>query len=68
MENIPTLLPLRFMPRRLRVPAKWLRAEALAGRFPHLKAGGQLLFNPVAVEAALSERAAEGAKEVDHVR
>lgn len=59
MEDTPTLLPLRFMARRLRVPAKWLRAEALAGRLPHLNADGQLLFNPVAVEAALIARAAD---------
>jgi hypothetical protein len=38
-------------------PAKWLRAEAMAGRLPHLNADGQLLFNPEVVEAALTERA-----------
>jgi len=46
------------MARRLRVPAKWLRAEALAGRLPHLNADGQILFNPAAVESVLSARAA----------
>jgi hypothetical protein len=64
MEN-PSLLPLRFMARRLRVPMKWLRSEALAGRVPHLDAGGQVLFNPVVVEAEMASRAActEGKEE-----
>ena len=42
---------------RLRVPVKWLRAEAEAGRVPHLKAGKALLFDPEAVERVLLERA-----------
>jgi hypothetical protein len=45
---------------RLRIPVKWLKAEALAGRIPHLKAGRKLLFNIEAVEYALSERASKG--------
>lgn len=70
MQNTPTVLPLRFIARRLRVPAKWLRAEALAGRLPHLNADGQLLFNVEAVEAALTARAAgeaEKGKGASHV-
>jgi hypothetical protein len=62
MENKPTLVPLRFMARRLRVTVKWLRAEALAGRVPHLNADGRLLFNAAAVEAALSARADRAAE------
>lgn len=57
MENKPSLIPLANMARRLRVPVKWLRAEALAGRIPCLDAAGRLLFNPEVVEAALASRA-----------
>jgi hypothetical protein len=58
----PLLLPLPLMARRLRVPTSWLRAEALAGRVPCLRAGRALLFCPAAVEAALARRA--GGEEV----
>jgi hypothetical protein len=63
MENTSTLVPLRFMARRLRVPVQWLRAEALARRIPHLNANGQILFNASAVDAVLSSRAAGRAAE-----
>jgi hypothetical protein len=45
------------MARRLRVPVRWLRDEAGAGRIPHLKAGKALLFDPETVERVLRERA-----------
>jgi hypothetical protein len=45
------------MARRLRVPVKWLREEAAAGRVPHLRADKALLFDPDAVERVLLERA-----------
>ena len=45
------------MARRLRVPVKWLRAEAEAGRVPHLKADKVFLFDPETVERVLLERA-----------
>jgi hypothetical protein len=45
------------MARRLRVPVKWLRAEAEAGRIPHLKADKVLLFDAETVERVLVERA-----------
>jgi len=35
----------------------WLRAEAQAGRIPHLKVGARTMFNPDAVERALLSRA-----------
>ncbi len=53
----PKLLPVGAMARRLRVPVKWLRDEAEAGRLPHLKAGRSLLFDPETVERALVKRA-----------
>jgi hypothetical protein len=39
------------------VPYRWLRAEAEAGRVPCLMAGGRILCDHAAVEAALLERA-----------
>jgi len=51
------LLSLPHAARRLRVPAQWLRDEALAGRVPVLRIGRRLLFNVDAVRAALLERA-----------
>ncbi|MFO0840681.1 MAG: DNA-binding protein [Phycisphaerae bacterium] len=59
-------LSLRRTAARLGVPASWLRAEALAGRVPHLRAGRRLLFNPTAVEGILLDRAAGGAKGIAH--
>ena len=58
IELQDSLMPLRFMAKYLRVPAAWLKDEAVAGRVPHLSAGGTLLFNPTATVRALSERAA----------
>jgi hypothetical protein len=52
------LTPLSAMARRLRVPVKWLREEAIAGRIPHLNAGGRLMFEPGTVEQVLTARAA----------
>lgn len=59
MSDKPQLLPVGPMARRLRVPVKWLRDEADAGRLPHLKAGRAVLFDPDAVESVLCERAKE---------
>ncbi len=57
LDDLPRLVPLSQTARRLRVPSRWLRAEAQAGRVPHLDAGGRLLFDPAAVAAALIPRA-----------
>ena len=54
------LLPVGPMARRLRVPVRWLRSEAEAGRIPHVKAERVLLFDPEAVESILLERARNG--------
>jgi hypothetical protein len=51
------LLPVGPMARRLRVPAKWLREEAEAGRVPCLKADRAFLFDPETTEAVLLQRA-----------
>jgi hypothetical protein len=51
------LLIVGQMARYLRVPVAWLRAEAEAGRIPHVQAGKVLLFDPETVERVLLERA-----------
>ena len=57
MLTTSKLLPAGPMARRLRVPVRWLRAEAEAGRLPHVKAERQFLFDPETVERVLLERA-----------
>jgi hypothetical protein len=54
------LLVLPLVARKLRVPTKWLQAEAEANRIPHLKAGKVILAEVEAVEAALLERVRKG--------
>jgi hypothetical protein len=51
------LVPLNVAARWLRVPLKWLRAEADAGRIPCLRADSAILVDTDAVEAVLLERA-----------
>jgi hypothetical protein len=53
----PQLVPINVAARWLRVPLRWLRAEAEAGRVPCLRADNQFLCDFEAVEAALLERA-----------
>lgn len=57
MVTATRLLPINMIARRLRVPPKWLRAEAEANRIPCLRADNQILCDLEAVEAALLERA-----------
>jgi hypothetical protein len=51
------LLTCGAMARRLGVRTKWLRAEAEAGRLPHVRAGDTLLFEPETVFSILAKRA-----------
>lgn len=51
------LLDSRRMAARLRVPLKWLRDEARAGRITCLPTGSDFLFHPETVERELVERA-----------
>lgn len=55
----PRLLTVGQMARQLRVPVRWLKAEAEAERVPHLKADNVLLFEPETVEEVLVQRARE---------
>jgi hypothetical protein len=59
MENKPyNLLELS---KQLRLPVKWLKQQADAGKIPCLRVGRwRYLFNLTAVQKALSEMAAEG--------
>jgi predicted DNA-binding transcriptional regulator AlpA len=58
--NAQSLLPTGRAARMLHVPAAWFRTEAEAGRLPHLKAGGVLLFHLPTVIDILTERAKGG--------
>jgi excisionase family DNA binding protein len=60
MENNPTLLSLPELSKLLHLPEDWLRAEADAGRIPHLRIGKRYRFNRDAVVRTLAERAAAG--------
>lgn len=48
--------------RLFRVPLRWLKAEADAGRMPHLRAENVYLFDPEVVERELMRRAREGSQ------
>jgi len=45
------------MARRLRVPVRWLKTEAEAGRIPCVQAERVYLFDPETVETVLLKRA-----------
>jgi len=67
--NDTKLHTLNTLARRLNrfgITRQWLQAESEAGRIPCFKAGRRLLFDADAVEAALLQRAAGGAKGGDH--
>jgi hypothetical protein len=52
-----TFQPIRLVASRVGVPAAWLRAEAEAGRVPHLRAGRQILISLEQAEQTLLRRA-----------
>ena len=56
MEREPSFMPATLAAVRLGVPANWLKAEAAAGRIPHVCIGRRVLFSPAAVERAIAER------------
>lgn len=51
---------LRELAQAIRLPARWLRREAEAGRIPCLHAGRRRMFDPAAVLNALTDRQAKG--------
>jgi excisionase family DNA binding protein len=64
MENAnQQLLSLPALADALKLPESWIKAEADAGRIPHLKIGKRYRFNRETVVAVLAERAANSWKE-----
>ncbi len=63
MMESEKILTLAELAEALRLPYRWLRAEADAGRIPHLRAGKKYRFVLPAVERALAARAAGGMEE-----
>jgi hypothetical protein len=59
-SSFTTLLPVGMTARLLYIPPTWLRAEAEAGRIPHLRAGKVHLFDLDLVEKLLIERPWKG--------
>jgi hypothetical protein len=57
MISATKLLRVGPMARRLGVSVRWLRAEAEAGRIPHVRAERIFLFDSETVEQTLVERA-----------
>jgi len=58
-QKLESFVSLQGAALRLGVPMAWLRAEALAGRVPCLRAGRRLLFRVADVEHVLADRAAK---------
>ena len=65
MDATQYLCPLGAAALRLRVPSKWLRHEAEAGRIPCLKAGSRLLFDVEHVGGLLRRQARKGVGRAD---
>lgn len=61
-QDVKLFQPLRLMAIRVGVAPAWLKAEADAGRVPHLKIGRRLFFNPELVEQALLNLARQTAE------
>jgi hypothetical protein len=57
-SNNELLLSLFGMARKLGVTQQWLRGQADDDEIPCLRAGNRYLFNPLAVQVALSAKAA----------
>jgi excisionase family DNA binding protein len=60
-------LSLPALAKALGLPEEWIRAEADAGRIPHLRIGKRYRFNRDAVTRNLSERAARSGEGVPNV-
>lgn len=62
----PQLVSLPALAEALKLPERWIKAEADAGRIPHLRIGKRYRFNRKAVEAALAQRAGQSGEGVEH--
>lgn len=56
-ENQPIFVSLEQAAPRVGLPYDWLKAEAKAGRIPHIKAGRRILVHLDELEKALRQRA-----------
>jgi len=69
MENGNSqLLSLPDLAQTLKLPEGWIKAEADAGRIPHLRIGKRYRFNREKVIAVLAQRAALTGKAVQDGR
>jgi hypothetical protein len=66
VESKAKILTANEAARWFRVPVAWLKAEANAGRLPHIRAGKVYLFSPDAVELTLAELAARPLQRCRH--
>jgi excisionase family DNA binding protein len=66
-NNTTLLLSLPALAEALNLPEEWIKAEAEAGRIPHLRIGKRYRFNSEAVIRTLAERAAKTGEGVPHV-
>ena len=53
-KEVPIICSLPELAEILNLPKAWLRAEADAGRLPHLKIGYRYRFDPRAVQEVLA--------------
>jgi excisionase family DNA binding protein len=60
------LLSLPALAEALKLPESWLKAEADAGKIPHLRIGKRYRFNLQTVVEVLAQRAAQRRKVVDN--
>lgn len=58
MQDEKLIVDLDGLARKLGLSKAWLKAEAVAGRIPSLKAGHQRIFNLDAVTQAIAKQAA----------
>ena len=61
-DTPPEFTPLRAAAERLGLPMSFLRAEALAGHLPFLRAGRRILFDVPSTHRALVDRVAHAAQ------
>lgn len=59
-NEAPKLLSLPELAKALNLPATWLKAEADAGRLPHLRVKNRYRFDHDAIVRILAERASKG--------
>lgn len=69
MENSHSqLLSLPALAEVLKLPENWIKAEADAGRIPHLRIGRRYRFDRYTVVAVLAARAGQNGKAVTNAR